>query len=265
MFSEFIPLLVDKSPAALAVFAGIVISWFIAKFYFTRFKKTEEIVKDIPCNKHSEEIAELKTLTKDIPCKQHKQDIDCLKELVVQEIAELKSATRDIPCEKHTQEIYNLKEVVSVMPDIKNSIRKIEEYIMGKDHSAMIDLNRKFSPYQLTAAGKQLLTMAGAFKCVNENLELFFATITETTPLVALDVERAALGALNTHVNKPIFNEMKDFAYNCPAELILQNDEGQNEKVKNITFEQILFNTSLYLRDKYLEAHKEIKVPEYKS
>lgn len=72
-----------------------------------------------------------------------------------------------------------------------------------------------------------------------------------------MDVERYSLRVLNENMQKEIFNGIKDFVYNAPSTMKIQDETGEEVDV-NVKIETILMIMSIYLRDKYFERHKEI-------
>lgn len=53
MWDSIISILSERYPMILLCIVLIVAVWLIAKFYYTRFKKTEKIVSELPCEAHS--------------------------------------------------------------------------------------------------------------------------------------------------------------------------------------------------------------------
>lgn len=112
IFEIIINFLQEKSPIIVVIIIVGIIVWKIAKFYFNRFKKTEDVVAKLPCKEHSTNIDDIKS-------------------------------------------------TIFVINDIKESVRKIEKYIIKNDVNAMDNLLRKCSPYQITSFGKKFLDISG--------------------------------------------------------------------------------------------------------
>ncbi len=54
MWNIVLDWLANNYPLLLVCLVVFVLTWIIANFYYTRFKKTEDTVKKLPCDKHSE-------------------------------------------------------------------------------------------------------------------------------------------------------------------------------------------------------------------
>jgi len=159
----------------------------------------------------------------------------------------------------HDTEIKQLNKNELLMQDIKESIRKIEEYIMRNDPNSIDKLIRKCSPYQLTSFGDALCLNAGGVKCIDTHLDFFTSEIQKMNPLVALDVENYALDVLKDNIKKDFFNEIKDFVFASPSNIQLE-DANKNTTDIKVKLDDILFVMSIYLRDKYFETHPEINI-----
>jgi hypothetical protein len=169
---------------------------------------------------------------------------------------------KKIPCNLHERSIQTIQNDVSIMSDIKFSIRKIEEYIIKQDPASLDSLVRKCSPYKITSFGEVLLENSGAKKCVDDNVNFFILEIQKLEPKVALDVEQNALSVLNENLKHDFFNDIKNYIYNLPnpTEIL---DKANNSTKLNIKMESVLMVMSIYLRDKYFELHPEIDVANF--
>lgn len=162
-----------------------------------------------------------------------------------------------LSCNAHQEELKEIKGNMVLLNDIKESVRKIEEYIIRNDSQAIDYLLRKCSPYKITYLGDALLDRSGGRKCIDENIDFFVERIEKMNPLVALDVEQYSLSVLNSNLKLELFNDVKDFIYNAPDPINLIDQDG-NTKELSIRMEDVLMVMSIYLRDKFFEKHSEI-------
>ncbi|MDO9634215.1 MAG: hypothetical protein Q7J05_04120 [Paludibacter sp.] len=167
-----------------------------------------------------------------------------------------------LPCDHPKENIGTLQRENTMLKDIRESVRKIEEYIIRKDSGAIDSLLRKCSPYKITFLGDALLNESGGRSCVDENLEVFIAEIEKLNPLVALDVENYSLSVLNENLKGPLFNNIKNYIYNAPDPVTMTNEDGSTTDL-SIKLEDILMVMSIYLRDKYFEKHTEIDITNF--
>lgn len=150
-------------------------------------------------------------------------------------VSEIKQSIGNFPCSNHHEDITKIKTIL------------VEKY--PKAYSVF---SMKCSPRQLNNLGKKLYDRIKGDEFINDNKTALFDFINQTNPLVALDVEQAALSACLSLVRTPAFNDLKDFVYNEPTWDL--PDGGKYD----ITLNDICFILSLPLRDKYLEEHSEI-------
>jgi hypothetical protein len=171
----------------------------------------------------------------------------------------LKLTNSLILVEKHDEAFNKFVNYLGVLDDMKSSIRKIEEYIIRNDSTALEQLIRKCSPFKITNFGEVLLNVSEGRDCVDNNIDFFISEIEKMKPLVALDVENYSLTVLNENTKSEMFNNIKDFVFNAPSNFLLKTPEG-NEIEIPIKMENILWVMSIYLRDKYFETHPEINI-----
>lgn len=167
-----------------------------------------------------------------------------------------------LPCDNHKEQIKEIQRSNNTINDIKESVRKIEEYIIRNDSQAIDSLLRKCSPYKITYLGDVLLNDSKGKDCVDENIDFFIQEIEKLNPLVALDVEQYSLSVLNSNLKDHMFNEIKNFIYNVPDPMRLIDEDGVTKEL-SIKIEDILMVMSIYLRDKYFERHKEIDISKF--
>lgn len=164
---------------------------------------------------------------------------------------EIKKDVDKLPCEQHKTDLESIIKNNSKLDDISSSIRKIEEWILKMDITAMGDLVRKCSPYQLTERGKALLLFSKAKECVDTNLNVFIQLLEETQPMTNYDIEKNSLSVISSLIDDPIFNDIKDFIYNSSANIDLETSNGIQSVP--ISMQRVLMIMSIYLRDKYFE------------
>lgn len=165
----------------------------------------------------------------------------------------------NLPCHKHNNEILTIKAQVEFMQDIKESIRKIEEYIIKSDRDAVDKLVRKCSPYKLTPIGEVVFETSGGKDCIENNIDLFVSQIDALKPLTALDVENYALTVLNENLKSEIFNTIKDYIFAIPSPTTITDKEGHTAEL-SLKIEDLLLIMSIYLRDRYFDRHPEINI-----
>lgn len=162
-----------------------------------------------------------------------------------------------LQCHKHNADISILRNQVDFMQDIKDSIRKIEEYIIKSDREAIDQLIRKCSPYKLTSIGEVVFEVSGGKDCVDNNVEFFIGEIEKMNPLTALDVENYALTVLNENLKSVIFNNVKDYVFAIPSPTTVTAKDGSTATM-SLKIEDLLLIMSIFLRDKYFEKHTDI-------
>lgn len=166
-----------------------------------------------------------------------------------------------LPCEQHKADISLVKQSSHKLDDIASSIRKIEEWILRMDISAMGDLVRKCSPYQLTEAGRKMLEASEAKHCVDSNLDTLLKKLEDTCPMTAYDVERNALNVLLSLTDDPMFNNIKDFIYNSPSHIDVSTSEGTIQV--EVSMQRLLMIMSVYLRDIFFQRHADLDTSEF--
>lgn len=169
----------------------------------------------------------------------------------------IEEISNNVPCNTHQENIKNIQGSLPILHDIKESIRKIEEYIIRNDSQAIDSLLRKCSPYKITFLGDLLLNDSGGRKCIEENIGFFIQEIEKMNPLVALDVEQYSLSVLNSNLKSQLFNDIKNYIYNAPDPITLTDEDGQSREL-SIKIEDVLMVMSIFLRDKFFERHSEI-------
>lgn len=174
-------------------------------------------------------------------------------------IKDLRDKQKDLRCEEHRKSIERHEQNLIAFTDIKNSIRAIEEYLMGFDKDAYAQLLRKCSPYKLLFLGEQLLEKSGGRKCIDENIDLLLGEVEKRNPSAPLDVEESALNVVRAFRDTPLFNDVKNFVYYSPQQVELIDEDGKKVE-RSVHINVIFMLMSIYLRDKYFAKHPEIDV-----
>lgn len=175
----------------------------------------------------------------------------------------VEDVSQSVPCEKHKESIQSIQGNLPILKDIKESVRKIEDYIIRKDPKSIDALLRKCSPYKITNYGEILLELSGAKKCIDDNANFFILAIEDMKPLVALDVEQYSLNVLSENLKSNMFNDVKNYVYNAPDPLTLKDPVSGEELNTSISIENVLMVMSIYLRDKYFDKHPEIDISNF--
>lgn len=152
-------------------------------------------------------------------------------------MTELKDSLKDFPCSSHHDDITRIKALL------------LEKY----PKSASV-FSCKCSPRRLNETGEKLFRAVDGEKFINENKTALFKLISDSRPLVELDVEQAAVAACLALAGTPAFNRIKQFVYEEPAWKL------PDGAAYDITTEDVCFVIGLRLRDIYLN-----EVPDSKS
>lgn len=142
---------------------------------------------------------------------------------------EMKDAITKLPCGMHHEDITKIKTIL------------VEKY--PKSYNVF---SIKSSPRHLNDLGEKLYSKINGESFIIENKKVLFDYITNTRPLVALDVEQAANEACRSLLRTPAFNRLKDFVYNEPSW------ELQDGTKYDISVNDLCFVIGIKLRDKYL-------------
>ena len=177
-----------------------------------------------------------------------------------QRFKKVEEVSAKVPCDKHHESIQGIQSNMPILKDIKESVRKIEEYIIKNDPNSVDVLLRKCSPYKITNLGEIVLLNSGARECIDLNADYFIGLIEGMNPLVALDVEQYALSVLNDNLKHDYFNTIKNYIYTIPDPVKITDDITGESTDVSIKLENILLIMSIYLRDKYFEKHPEIDI-----
>lgn len=134
---------------------------------------------------------------------------------------------------------------------------KMEEYlsmmssvVISKGDVESLEMFTSKSPLFLNDIGVRVLKESPFITIFDANKDKFFATIDESKPSNKYDVEQRSLWAIISNMDESWMSPMKTYFYNHP---IIRIDAGQIDQPK------FMKAASLYIRDKYLEAHPDIK------
>jgi hypothetical protein len=126
---------------------------------------------------------------------------------------------------------------------IKVNVKVISDYLT----TASVDFNHKelkaYSPLNLTKEGDKLISSLGFDKVFKSHKDDFFTFIDSQEPKLKYDVENAAIQSVSGLQDMDYMNFLKVFFYNNP-----------DRSMKNVAP-----TLGVYIRDKYLQAHPEIK------
>ena len=164
----------------------------------------------------------------------------------------------ELPCGGHSLSIEKLERKGELVDDINERLESVAKWVMRHDGSMIDSLSRKCSPRRLTEAGKELYSISGGRKTLEENLEYFLGEMEKRAPGTPYDVEDCALSVLLSSTAKPMFNGIKNYIYNAPDKLDLPDGRGGSVKV-SLSLYSVVWVMSIELRDEYLKAHSEIK------
>lgn len=152
------------------------------------------------------------------------------------------------------------------MDTIKNTVNsmndmliEITNWLMKFDNSTIDRLAKKNSPLTMTGMGKNLFEQTPAKKTVDENMDFLLGEIDKSAPMTAYDVENVSLNVLLSNMGNDLFAEIKKFIYYSPDKIKVHNPETNAEEEVSPSIMVLAKLMSIYLRDKYLELHPEIK------
>ncbi len=210
--------LLKNYPIIFLCIVVAVVVWIIARFYFRRFKKMEDTVKELPCSRLEEDIHRLEKA----------------EEMVA-----------NLPCSRHEDNFRTIDE----------KLTKIITILTMKYPSSASAFSIKRSPRQLNEKGKELFNACGGRDLLENNSEMLLEMILRSNPKTALDVESQAYEVLAVNQDKDMFNGVKQWIYNSPNWEI---DTPQGKEQYSITLADVCFVVSIPLRDMYLSKHPEI-------
>lgn len=96
-------------------------------------------------------------------------------------------------------------------------------------------------------------------KAIDGNLDFLIKELEKISPKTAFDVEDQAYSVLFKNMGHDLFNEVKNFIYYSPEIIEVTNPCDGNKSQVKISLQTLIRLMGIYLRDKYLEKHTEIK------
>ena len=163
------------------------------------------------------------------------QHLNEFEKNVTNELSNINQKLNNLSCASHHDDITRIKSIL------------IHEYPISVNI-----FSSKSSPRILNDLGMDILESIHGEDFLRENKYTLFNYIDNTHPLVALDVEQAALMACTSLTRTPAFNDIKNYIYNAPS---IHLPNGQKY---DISINDACFILSIPLRDMYLSEHKEI-------
>lgn len=163
-----------------------------------------------------------------------------------------------LPCDSHSRSIEKLENQGALVDDMNERLESVAKWVMRHDDSMIDSLSRKCSPRRLTEAGKELYSISGGKRLLEENMDYLISEMQKRAPGTPYDVEDCALSVLLSSTAKPMFNGIKNYIYNAPDKLDLPDGKGGSVKV-SLSLYSVVWVMSIELRDEYLKAHSEIK------
>ena len=210
--------LMDKSPIIAFACICIFVGFWVSNWY-NRFKKVEEKIDALPCEKHDD---------------------------LYPRFVNTEEKVKELPCSKHDE----------VFHDIKEQLVEIRTILTMKNPKVANTFSQKNSPRELNEAGLQLFRDVKGEEFLNENKDIFLKGIENKNPKTALDVEESALEVLFSLTDNDMFIKIKNWIYNSPTRKLLIDGV---EKDYAITMNDVCFVLSLPLRNMYLDLHPELK------
>ena len=178
-------------------------------------------------------------------------------------LTKVENTVEKLPCGKHHDEIadsslkYNKinENVIST----NEMVSEISKWVMKIDNGMIDALAKKASPLKMTAVGEELFEKSFSKKAIDGNLDFLIKELEKISPKTAFDVEDQAYSVLFKNMGHDLFNEVKNFIYYSPEIIEVTNPCDGNKSQVKISLQTLIRLMGIYLRDKYLEKHTEIK------
>lgn len=126
---------------------------------------------------------------------------------------------------------------------IKHNLSVVANFLTKSFDTFNVSELKNYSPVQLTNNGHKFIEEIGFEKVFAENKDRFFEYIDTEKPKLKYDVESAAIKSIYFLANEPYMTFLKVYLYNNPTRKITDTAP----------------TLGIYIRDKYLAAHPEIK------
>ena len=235
MFDKLIDFCIERWPEITAIVLSsmvlCLITWKASK-YHSSIESMKKKINDLPCDSHDKQLDDLKAMKKTI---------------------------NELPCDRHEKQLDELRESNKIITSMHGLVVEISRWITKKDKSMIEKLIAKGSPYIITNIGFQLLRKSGGKKIIDDNLDFFINEIESLDPKIPYDVEEFAINIIFKNTGSDKFNPIKNFIYYSP-ETVVMNDLETNEEMEiRLSMPGLLNVMGIYLRDKYMDKHPELK------
>lgn len=136
-----------------------------------------------------------------------------------------------------------LDDLVITTNKIKINLKVVSDFLTRNNAKFNSSELHAYSPLQLTDNGKKFISMIGFEQVFEENKQDFFRCVESENPKLKYDVEIASIKSISILYDKEFMSFLKVFFYNNPTR----------------NMENTAPTLGVYVRDKYLSEHPEIK------
>jgi hypothetical protein len=147
------------------------------------------------------------------------------------------------------------KDVVEIKTDISKiniSLLRVVSYICTKDNNINPGIFSSNSPLHVTPKGMEILKDSGGIDFIDGNLESLIGKVEAQNPATNYDVQQKAFDVIFLEsTNSENFKKIKEYAY--------QNPVIDHNPDRPLSLFDIVKAMGIYLRDKFLEKHPELK------
>lgn len=220
MIDKIFEYIINNWPFGAVLLSVAVIVWFASKFH-TKLQETHKKVSELPCDQHKEDIISFASK--------------------FSKIEETISATN------------------RTIESVNDQLVDINKWIMKTDKDMIDVLVRKRSPLKITSVGEIIFTDSTAKKAVDDNLDFLIHELEKISPNTPYDVEENAVNILLKNRGHNLFNTIKGFLYYAPDPYVVIDPETNEEVKVSLSMQHIIRLMSIYLRDAYLDKHREIQ------
>lgn len=140
---------------------------------------------------------------------------------------------------------------------LNGSFNSLVVYLKGKDGKMDTSLFVSKSPIQLTELGERILVAIGGKVFIDNNAQDLIKEMDMQGIKTALDSQTFAPIVISQASNRASFNHIKDFTFKNPY--YKEKDKNGNEISVPLDMGTITNIMGIYLRDKYLEKHPNLK------
>jgi hypothetical protein len=175
----------------------------------------------------------------------------------------MKEKIDSLPCRNNKNVLDKVERgLINLDKTVKSTnemVAEICKWIMKNDNNMIDVFVKKQSPSKILPIGYSLLEETNAKKAVDHYMDFLIKELDSENPQAPYDVEDKALTVLMKNISHDLFSEVKSFLYNSPETITLIDPETSEERQIKPSIQIITELMSIYLRDKYLEQHPEIK------